>query len=182
MFTHTELLAEKDKLHRFALRLTKNQSDADDLLQSTLLRAIEKEDYYTEGTNLFSWASKIMFNIFAGQYRRKKKFESQYDPMPYISQATIQPSHEMVVDFAKVRECMGKLSPEHREILNLVCIQGGRYEDVSEQLDIPLGTVRSRLSRARRSLQDLLDTPEMIDAAGAAALQQRMAEQTRYLH
>lgn len=159
MFTNQELLCERDSLYRFALRLTRNQSEADDLLQSTLLRALEKKDYFQDGSNLFSWTSKIMFNIFAGQYRRKKKFETQYDPQHYIDQASIVPSQEVVVDLAKVKECMKDLSKEHREILVMVCIRGLRYEEVSEALQIPVGTVRSRLSRARTQLQELLESP-----------------------
>lgn len=160
MFSPEALLCEKDNLYRFALRLTRNQSEADDLLQSTLLRALEKKEYFQEGTNLFSWTSKIMFNIFAGQYRRKKKFETQYDPLHYIEKVSIVPSQEEAVDLSKVRECMGKLSKEHREILVMVCIRGLRYEEVSEALQIPIGTVRSRLFRARNQLQGMLESPQ----------------------
>lgn len=169
MVTHEQLLAERNNLNRFALRLTRNQSDADDLVQSTLLRAIEKSDYFQDGTNVFSWASKIMFNLFAGQYRRKKKFETQYDPMPYLEQSSVMPSQETVTDLSTVKEAMKKLSREHREILVLVCVQGLRYEEVSEALQIPVGTVRSRLFRARGQLQALLETPaERLEAQAEA--------------
>jgi RNA polymerase sigma-70 factor, ECF subfamily len=159
MFTEQALVGEIDNLRRFALRLTRNTSDADDLVQATLVRALEKKDYFEENTNLFSWASKIMFNLFASQYRRKKRFETQYDPVPYLEQASISPSQEITTDLAKVRESMKQLSKEHRDMLVLVCIRGMRYEEVSEMLQIPVGTVRSRLSRARKQLQDLLETP-----------------------
>jgi len=179
MFSNEELLCERDSLHRFALRLTRNQSDADDLLQSTLLRAIEKKDYFETGSNLFSWASKIMFNIFAGQYRRKKKFETQYDPQHYIEHASSMPSQEMVADLSKVRECMKQLSRTHREILTLVCIRGLRYEEVSEALQIPVGTVRSRLSRARNQLQAMLESPLPKQAKLAPPLASRKLLQDR---
>ena len=156
MFKQEALVNEMDNLRKFALRLTRNASDAEDLLQATLLRALEKKDYFQDGTNLFSWTSKIMFNLFASQYRHKKKFDTQYDPTPYIEQASIGPSQEVAADLSKVRESMKLLSKEHREMLILVCIRGMRYEEVSEMLQIPVGTVRSRLSRARRQLQDLL--------------------------
>ena len=159
MFTQEALVGEIDNLRRFALRLTRNVSDAEDLVQSTLVRALEKSDYFEEDTNLFSWASKIMFNLFASQYRRKKRFETQYDPVPYIEQVSVGPSQEVTTDLAKVRESMKQLSKEHRDMLVLVCIRGLRYEEVSEMLQIPVGTVRSRLSRARKQLQDLLESP-----------------------
>ena len=156
MFEQKEILSEMANLRKFALRLTKNVSDADDLLQSTVLRALEKNDYFQDGTNLFSWSSKIMFNIFVSQYRHKKKFETQYDPAAYLEQLVVGPSQESCTDLVTVQEKMGALSKEHREILILVCIQGMRYEEVAEALEIPIGTVRSRLSRAREQLQYLL--------------------------
>ncbi|MEZ0225467.1 MAG: sigma-70 family RNA polymerase sigma factor [Alphaproteobacteria bacterium] len=170
MFTEQALVGEIENLRRFALRLTRNTSDADDLVQGTLVRALEKKDYFEENTNLFSWASKIMFNLFASQYRRKKRFETQYDPMPYLEQASIGPSQEITTDLAKVRESMKRLSKEHRDMLVLVCIRGMRYEEVSEMLQIPVGTVRSRLSRARKQLQDLLETPGQTTALPASLI------------
>jgi RNA polymerase sigma-70 factor (ECF subfamily) len=156
MFQESALVKEMDKLRKFALRLTRNASDAEDLLQSTMLRALEKKDYFQDGTSLFSWTSKIMFNLFASQYRHKKKFDSQYDPAPYIDHASVEPSQEAAVDLVTVRNCMKRLSKEHREILMLVCVRGQQYEEVSEMLQIPVGTVRSRLSRARQQLQLLM--------------------------
>lgn len=159
MFDQDALVGEMDNLRRFALRLTRNVSDAEDLVQATLVRALEKKEYFEENTNLFSWASKIMFNLFASQYRRKKRFETQYDPVPYIEKVSVGPSQEVNADLSKVRESMKQLSKEHRDMLVLVCIRGMRYEEVSEILQIPVGTVRSRLSRARKQLQDLLECP-----------------------
>jgi len=160
MFKQQELVQEMGNLRKFALRLTRNNSDADDLVQATLLRALEKKDLFQENTNLFSWTSKIMFNLFASQYRHKRKFETQYDPEPALMDMSVEPTQEATVDLAIVRESMKQLSAEHREILGMVCIRGLRYEEVSEALQIPVGTVRSRLSRARAQLQTLLTSDE----------------------
>lgn len=160
MFKKESLVSEMVNLRKFALRLTRNISDAEDLLQATVLRAMENQDSFQDGTNLFSWSSKIMFNLFACQYRHKKKFESQYDPAPYIDQVIVGPSQEASADLATVRESMKLLSKDLHEILVLVCIQGMRYEEVSEALQIPIGTVRSRLSRARQQLRDLMESPQ----------------------
>jgi RNA polymerase sigma-70 factor (ECF subfamily) len=159
MFQQEEIVGEIGNLRKFALRLTKNAHDADDLVQSTLLRALEKKEYFQNDTNLFSWASKIMFNLFVSSYRQKKKFETQYDPAPYIETMSAGPAQEANADLAIVGHSMQQLSPEHREILMLVCVQGMRYEEASEMLQVPVGTVRSRLSRARKQLQDMLTTP-----------------------
>jgi len=156
MFKQEEIVTEMASLRKFALRLTKNRSDAEDLVQSTVMRALEKNDYFQDGTNLFSWSSKIMFNLFVSQYRHRNKFETQYDSTPYLEKTVAGPSQEACTDLAIVREGMKRLSKEHREILTLVCVQGMHYEEVAEQLKIPVGTVRSRLSRARQQLQDLL--------------------------
>lgn len=77
MFTHNAPLAESDKLKRFSYRLTRNKADAEDFFQATCLRALGKDDYFEGGTNLFSWTSKIMFNLFVSDYRRKVKHGSQ---------------------------------------------------------------------------------------------------------
>ncbi len=153
MFVQSALIAETENLLKFALRLTGNKSDADDLLQSTFLRALEKADYFEEGTSLRKWASKIMFNMFVTEYRRKTKFETQYDPEPYILAQSISAPQDHQVELQSVGDAMEKLSEDHREILMMVCVKDMPYQEVSEALNIPVGTVRSRLSRARENLQ-----------------------------
>lgn len=157
MFANSELINEMESLRKFAFKLTSNVFDAEDLLQSTILRAIEKKHLFEAGTNLFSWTSKIMFNLFVSNYRRKKKFETQYDPESYIETRGVDANQDVEVELRQVEHAMSHLSSEHREMLMMVCVHGMQYAEVSEALDIPIGTVRSRLSRARESLQTALD-------------------------
>jgi len=157
MFNNSELVNETDRLKKFAFRLTQNNADAEDLLQSTVLRAIEKKHLFNEGTNLFSWSSKIMYNLFVTAYRRKTKFESQYDPEDYINKEQVGATQETKIELQEVHTAMKNLSQEHYEILEKVCVKGLQYAEVANDLDIPIGTVRSRLSRARESLQAQLD-------------------------
>ena len=159
MFAQSALVDEIGKLQKFAFRLTRNKSDADDLVQSTCLRALEKAHYFKDGTNLFGWTSKIMFNLFVSSYRRKSKFETKFDPESYLEKASVAAGQDSCVELENVRKAMTKLSAEHQEILVLVCIKGMRYEEVSGMLQIPVGTVRSRLARARKQLQTIMDTP-----------------------
>lgn len=159
MFNNSELTQEMPRLEKFAMKLTRNSHDAADLLQSTLLRAIEKKHLFNEGTDLFKWTSKMMYNLFVSGYRRKVKFETQYDPESYIEKQQVEASQETTMELMKVNEAMSLLSEEHREVLVYVCVQGMKYQDVAEILDIPVGTVRSRLSRARAQLQEILETP-----------------------
>jgi RNA polymerase sigma-70 factor, ECF subfamily len=155
MFTHNALLAETGKLQKFALRLTKNKSDADDLLQSTCLRALEKGDIFQDGTNLFSWTSKIMFNLFASDYRRRMKFDTNHD----MDTHTVQPMQEIGAEMSNIKRAMLKLSADHQDIIVMICVKGMSYKEVSMLFDIPIGTVRSRLSRARKELLVALEMP-----------------------
>lgn len=164
MFDQNTLVGEIDKLKKFALKLTRNESDADDLTQSTVLRAIEKSHLFESGTNLFGWTSKIMYNLFVSEYRRKMKFETQYDPEHYIASQSVDAVQENVIELRRTNEAMNRLSNSHREILVMVCVKEMQYADVSKKLRIPVGTVRSRLSRARHSLQSALDTPRHFPA------------------
>lgn len=157
MFAQKDLIAETENLRKFALHLTRNKADADDLVQSTFLRALEKSDYFEDGTSLRKWTSKIMFNLFVTDYRRKTKFETQYDPEPYIQSQAISAPQESEAELHAVGDAMKKLSADHREILTLVCIKDMPYQEVADLLNIPVGTVRSRLSRARESLQVALN-------------------------
>lgn len=170
MFQEQALINEMTNLRKFARRLTKNTHGADDLLQATLLRAIEKKQMFENGTNLFSWSSKIMFNLFISGYRQKKRYDTQYDPDHYISQISVEPSQEAYVDLITVREGINRLSPQHREILLFASIQGMSYEEIAEKLGIPGGTVRSRLARARRSLQTLLRSGPLVAANARSAV------------
>lgn len=167
MFNNQDLINESEKLYKFAYKLTQNKSDADDLLQSTLLRAIEKKHLFEEGTNLFSWTSKVMYNMFVSAYRRKTTFESQYDPESYIERESVEATQDVKMELKDVQAAMINISDDHREILMLVCVKGMQYAEVSEMLQIPVGTVRSRLSRAREALMSEMNTikPRRYDTA-----------------
>lgn len=168
MFTETDLVAEMASLSKFAMRLTRNAADAEDLVQSTLLKALEKKEYFEEGTSLFKWTSKIMFNTFVSMYRRKTKFETQYDPQTYIDKQAIDAPQESHVELINVSEMMKRLSPEHREILFLTCVQDLHYQEAADELGIPVGTVRSRLGRAREQLQGYANNPVAAHKLAAA--------------
>jgi len=157
MFSHAELLKESPSLSKFAYKLTRNRDDADDLLQSTLATALDKQAQFEQGTNLFSWTSRIMFNAFVSSYRHSCRFETQYDPQWYIDQQRVEATQENEAELSLVFDAIMSLSEDHREILRMVCIDGMQYNEVAEKLIIPVGTVRSRLSRAREGLQDRLN-------------------------
>jgi RNA polymerase sigma-70 factor, ECF subfamily len=161
MFTQKALTDETIKLQKFSLRLTKHKADADDLLQSTCLRALEKAHLFEEGTNLFGWTSKIMYNLFISNCRRRSNFESQSDPEVCISRQAVAPTQDIESEFKNVKRAMAQLNDDHREILIMIGVQGMSYDEASKELHIPVGTVRSRLSRAREQLQTVLEKPSL---------------------
>lgn len=155
-FANEALVNEMGKLQKFARKLCRNEHDAEDLLQATVLKALEKKDMFHDGTNLFSWVSKIMYNDFVSGYRRRVKFETQYDCEELISNQAALPAQNDISQLSEVQEAMELLSDEHRTVLVCVCVKGMRYQEVAEMLSVPVGTVRSRLSRAREQLQEAL--------------------------
>lgn len=157
MFAQSALIDEMPKLGRFALKLTKNMSGRDDLVQSTCLRALEKADYFTDGSNLFSWTSKIMFNIFVSEYRRKARFETSNDSEEIIASQAVEPRQEMDMDIKRLDQAMSQLAPAHHQVIQKVYIEGWSYQEVAEQLNVPIGTVRSRLARARQHLVGIMN-------------------------
>jgi RNA polymerase sigma-70 factor (ECF subfamily) len=156
-FKHNELVHEIDKLRQFARKLCRNRDEAEDLLQATVLRALEKKHLFESGTDLFAWTSKMMFNLFATQYRRRVKFETQYDCEELIKCQAVEASQEKKAELQRVGEVLQNLSEDHRDVLLMVCVHGMAYEQVAGNLNIPVGTVRSRLSRARERLKSQLE-------------------------
>tara|TARA_Y100001001_G_scaffold163557_1_gene192841 strand:- start:2059 stop:2604 length:546 start_codon:yes stop_codon:yes gene_type:complete len=157
MFASDELIQIETRLYKFAYKLTHNSTEAEDLAQSAMLRALEKKHLFKEGTNLYSWVSKILYNLFVTGYRRKTKFESQYDPEPYLEKQSVSASQDVTMEIRDVQRAMNTLPKKHKHILDMICVKGMPYAQVAEKMDVPIGTVRSRLSRARSSLQDKLN-------------------------
>jgi RNA polymerase sigma-70 factor, ECF subfamily len=152
MFTDRDLVAQMPDMHRFARRLAGSEADADDLVQATLVRALERRGQFATGTNLRRWLAKMMFNLFASGWRRRVRFESSYDPQPVIDRQVAQPVQELRRACAEVGEALEALEPGHRAVLMLVCVHGMAYGAAARRLGVPVGTVRSRLSRARTRL------------------------------
>ena len=156
-FETNDLVNHTEKLRKFALKLCGSAHDADDLVQNTILRALEKKALFQEGTDLGKWTSKIMFNLFVSDYRRKVKFETQYDCEDLINNRAVSASQQEHMELRQVDEAMQTLSADHRDILISVCVKGMKYEEVAQELNLPVGTVRSRLFRARENLKAAME-------------------------
>jgi len=162
-----ELMPQIDALYNFAFHLCYNEDDANDLVQETYLKAFRFIDKYLQGTNAKAWLFKILKNAFINQYRKKSKRPTQVD---YEEIATYHDSEDAsYVDFFDLREeifqgmmgdevtnAINALPIDFRTVILLCDIEGFTYEEISKIIDIPIGTVRSRLHRARNMLKERL--------------------------
>ncbi|EYD76941.1 RNA polymerase, sigma-24 subunit, ECF subfamily [Rubellimicrobium mesophilum DSM 19309] len=147
-----EVLALRPALCAFARRLARQESDAEDLVQDTILRALAARARFREGSNLKAWLFTIMRNAFNTGWRRSRR-ETLPGPEA-IEAGVVTPALQGTGLWA--RETMGRLlhdlSPAHREILILVPVLGLGYEEAAEVCGCSVGTIKSRLSRARAAL------------------------------
>ncbi len=150
-----ELIALLPRLHRFALVLTKSHADADDLVQATCERAITHLDTWIWGTALDRWLFKIAHNLYRNQRRdtanRSRLLEEHVAARDFAIGASLD--GELWTTVQEVRRMVLSLPDEQREVLVLVTIEGLAYRDVAEILQIPIGTVTSRLARARDAIR-----------------------------
>jgi RNA polymerase sigma-70 factor, ECF subfamily len=159
--------AEIPRLRRYARYLAREADRADDLVQECLMRAIAKVDSWTPGTNLRAWLFVILRNCHINEVRRGQRTvlmgetSIDYDVVPTPA------SQEAHISLLEVRDAYLNLSEEHREVLLLVAIEGLQYEEAAAILEIPVGTIRSRLSRARQALRDALDDGREIAPGGS---------------
>jgi RNA polymerase sigma-70 factor (ECF subfamily) len=141
------------RLRKFAYGLTGSIEKGDDLVQSTCVRAIEKSSQWQVGTKFDSWMFRIAKNIFTDSWRKQKVKDRVLEQIKQESDKRLE--HDQLdnyVTFCEVREAMNCLSEKHKIILMLVCVEGYSYQESSEILNIPVGTVASRVVRARNAL------------------------------
>ena len=159
-----EALPHLDAVYRFALRLTGSPADAEDLVQETFLRAWRSWDHYTLGTRAKSWLFTICRNAFLRQRqqdnRRGEVIQQASAPEAPLFMPAYQDDPEGMFFSGLVDETIlehiDKIPPEFREVVLLSDLEGLSYADISAVLDVPLGTVKSRLFRGRKLLQKVL--------------------------
>lgn len=161
-------------LRRYARGLLRESDAADDLVHDAVVQAIEKNHLWKRGTNLKAWLFTVLHNLFINQYRRKAVRPPQLpleDHDYHLSNDGNQTDH---MALRQLEDALHGLPYEQREVIVLVSIQGLTYEEAAEIVGIPLGTVRSRLSRGREALRHALDGKGA--AAAAANLGDLMGE------
>ena len=167
---HPDLVAAIPRLRRYARVLAGDHARADDLVQDTLARAWEKRRLWAAGTDLRAWLFTIMHNLYVNQlaqWRRDSLHESlDADGEGVAWQIPTRAGQSDRVELQQVLREMGRLPAEQREVLLLAAVEELRYEEIAKLLSVPVGTVMSRLSRARDKLRKLVDPP----AAGLRAV------------
>jgi RNA polymerase sigma-70 factor (ECF subfamily) len=162
-----EFLPQIDSLYNFAFHLTYDEEDANDLVQETYLKAIRFIGHYDVGTNAKAWLFTIMINSFINDYRRKYKRPNVIDLEEVTTFADLEDSRyagyfdlreEMFQHLMgdEVSTAVNELPVVYRTVLLLCDIEDFKYEEIAVILDIPIGTVRSRLFRARNMLKEKL--------------------------
>ena len=151
----TELLP---RLRRFAHALSRNASDADDLAQATVERALRSREQWQPGTRLDSWLYRIMRNLWVDTARargRKQRHEAPEDEARSVGEDP-RDAIEAAIELKRAMAAMGRLPDEQREVVALILVEGFGYREVSEMLGLPIGTVSSRLVRGRTALLEML--------------------------
>jgi len=146
------------RLRRFARALALDAADADDLCQLALERALKAEGQWQVGTRLDSWMYRIMRNIWIDEIRARKRRAETFVPEEE-GEMVGDADHARIearVELGKVDRAMAALPPEQREVIALILVEGLAYREAAEALDLPMGTVTSRLVRGRQALMEML--------------------------
>ena len=157
-----ELLAEIRNLRAFAISLSGSVTLADDLVQESLLRAWANSDKFQPGTSLRAWLFTILRNIYYSNYRKRAREVQDSDGF-YARRLTVPGDQESHLDLEDFRRALTMLPVEQREVLTLIGASGLSYEEAAEVCEVGIGTIKSRLSRARAKLVDILGLEETSD-------------------
>ncbi len=160
----SEALPWMRPLYGFAVRLARDPEEASDLVQESYLRAFRTFDNFVPGTNAKAWLFRILFSVFANDRRKRRRqrvvaleeLEPHFDRVAMESWRDGRGAARAVENAAALEEALACLPEEHRAVVLLVDVEGLSYGEAADALGCPVGTIRSRLSRARRSLFALL--------------------------
>jgi RNA polymerase sigma-70 factor (ECF subfamily) len=157
MVTSSEILDHVHELRRYARLLCGSPVDADDLVQSTLEKAVRHAGRFVDGRNLRVWLFSIMHNTFRSTIRESRSRLYRETFWSEAAADSVAGTQEASVELNRVLAAMAKLPPQQREVLLLVSVEGFSTDEIALAMDIPVGTVRSRLARGREALRRLLE-------------------------
>ena len=146
-------------LRRYAWALLRNESDADDLVQDSVLRAIDRIDSFRTDAELRPWLFTIMHNLYVNRWRRNRR-HAQVMADDAEADLAVSPSQPASMEVRDVLRGLDTLPDDQRQVLLLVAVEGFHYDEVARVLGVPTGTVMSRLSRARDRLRNFIEGRE----------------------
>lgn len=153
------LVGLRQQLYYFALSLTKDRDDAQDLLQESMLRALTYRDKFQDNTNFKAWLYTIMKNTFINDHRRNKRTAALMDRVEHerdqVRRVQMPSSPENLVRMGEIQRSLSKLDTTFREPFTMHH-EGYKYHEIAEKLGIPIGTVKSRIFQARQRLMGML--------------------------
>jgi RNA polymerase sigma-70 factor, ECF subfamily len=149
------MLAAVPGLRAFAMSLCGKIDRADDLVQETLLRALSNIDSFEPGTNMSAWLFTILRNLFRSEYRKRRREVEDGDGR-FSASLKSQPEQPSHIEFEEFRAALAQLPPDQREALVLVGASGFSYEEAAQICGSAVGTIKSRVNRARTRLAELL--------------------------
>ncbi len=166
----TQVLEFLPAVRAFARSLTRNRTEADDLVQETLLKALSNIDKFDPGTNLRAWLFTILRNTYYTEIRKRRR---ENDGMAALAQqdTNIGPSQEWSATLTSLKDALARLPDDQREALVLVGAAGLSYEEAAEVCGCALGTIKSRVNRARAKLLVLMgaeDTADVVEGDAVA--------------
>lgn len=157
---HDAIAALLPRLRRFGRQLTGHREDADDVVQLAVERALQRADQWQPGTRLDSWLFRIMQNAWFDELRARRRQAEVVVADGEEAALQVGVSHaDAAIDAIAVRKAVARLGDEQRAVVALVLVEGLPYKEAAEVLGIPIGTLTSRLARAREALQAQLAPP-----------------------
>ncbi|MBB5751366.1 sigma-70 family RNA polymerase sigma factor [Prosthecomicrobium pneumaticum] len=152
-----DVLAQMTALRRYARSLTRDETDAEDLVHDALVRAYERRSSFREGGSVRTWLFSILHNVFVDRRRARRAEMARIEQVAELQEREAAPHQEQQLRLAQVRRAFMDLPEEQRAALHLVAIEGLTFAEAAGALGIPIGTLMSRLARARAALRQIED-------------------------
>ncbi|WP_374940429.1 sigma-70 family RNA polymerase sigma factor [Mesorhizobium sp. INR15] len=154
-----DIVGQLGSLRRYARSLTRDGVEAEDLVHDALVRAYERRGTFRSGGNLRAWLLAIVHNTFIDRMRSRRSEAARVEQAGYLTEASTPAPQEHSLRLAQVREAFFNLPEEQRSALHLVAIEGLSYQQAADASSVPLGTLMSRIGRARAALREMEAAP-----------------------
>ena len=146
-------------LFGFAMRLTRNKDNAQDLMQETMMRCFDKRDRFQEGTNFKSWSTTVMYNSYINHYRKRKTKNKVIKPVEnfnfMVENKSMEGDAYSIIMMKELTGMVSNLSDDYKIPFKMF-VDGYQYDEIAEKLNIPMGTVKSRIFYARKKLKGMV--------------------------